>query len=186
MIFILLLMGWYRLHCRRRRRWQSPNLLWRIKNGELPGNLNPFVFWLLIGINDIGKTWCSPELVVIGIIRIVEEIRRKKPAATVVINGLTPMTFDKEGYVAKGSRLKVSVWEAIQVINDELKLYANYRDRVEFFETSVFFKDSKAPTSKLQIDQGLMPDNLHPSPEGYLLWGEEIVAKLRELQNDRK
>lgn len=163
-------------------------MLWRINNGELPGKLNPAVFWLLIGTNDIGKTWCSPELVVIGIIRIVEEIRRKKPAATVVINGLLPRTFDKGGYVAKvgrAPRLKVSVWEDIKAINDELKFYASYRDRVEFFETSVFFKDSKAPTAKLQIDHELMPDNLHPSSKGYRLWGEEIVAKLRELRNDR-
>lgn len=160
-------------------------MLWRIKNGELPEILNPSVFWLLIGTNDIGGTWCSPELVVIGIIRIVEEIRRKKPAATVVINGLLPRTFDKGGYVAKGNKLKISVWEDIVDINDELKRYANYRDRVEFFETSVFFKDSTAPTSKLQIDHELMPDNLHPSAKGYLMWGKEIVVKLRELQNER-
>lgn len=116
----------------------------------------------------------------------MEEIRRKKPAATVVINGLTPRTFNKDGYVAKGNRLKVSMWEAIQAINDELRVYANYRDQIEFFETSVFFKDSKAPTSTLQIDQELMPDNLHPSAKGYLLWGEEIVAKLRVLRNERE
>jgi lysophospholipase L1-like esterase len=160
-------------------------LLWRIQNGELPVRLNPSVFWLLIGTNDIGNTWCSPELVVIGIIRIVEEIRSKKPAATVVVNALLPRSFHKNGYVAKGDGFKVSVWEDLKVINDELKLYANYRDRVEFFETSVFFKDSKALTSKLQIDHELMPDYLHPSAMGYLQWGEEIVARLRELRNDR-
>ena len=154
-------------------------LLWRIQNGELPSNINPSVFWLLIGTNDIGRTWCSPEMVVVGVIRNVEEILSRRPLARVVINGLLPRSFNKDGHVTKGGTMKPSVWEDIKAINTELHMYATYRERVSYFETKVFFKDPK--THQLQIDNELMPDLLHPSPVGYKLWGEEIVATLDAL-----
>jgi lysophospholipase L1-like esterase len=157
-------------------------MLWRIQNGELPSNINPSIFWLLIGTNDIGRTWCSPEMVVLGVIRNVEEILSQRPSSRVVVNGIFPRSFNKDGFVAKGGPIKPSVWEDIKVINHELKMYATYRDGVSYFETKVFFKDPKAP--QLQIDQELMPDLLHPSPTGYKLWGEEIVAELDTLLMD--
>jgi lysophospholipase L1-like esterase len=33
----------------------------------------------------------------------------------------------------------------------------------------------------MQIDMKLMPDGLHPSAEGYKLWGREIKNKVEEL-----
>jgi beta-glucosidase len=143
--------------------------------------LYPSIFWVLIGTDDIGSTWCSPEIVVVGILRVVEEILSRKIASQVVINGLLPRSFNKEGYVARGGQFKPSIWQDIKAINDELKLYATYRDRVVFFETNVFFKDPKATTLELQIDEKLMPDFLNPSAKGYRLWGEGIVEKLREI-----
>jgi len=160
---------------------QSPMLLWRMQNGELPANLNPSVFWLLIGTNDIGRTWCSPEMIVVGVIRNVEEILSRKPDSLIVLNGLLPRTYNKDGFVARGGPIKPSVWEDIKAINSELKMYATYREGVSYFDTKVFFKDPKAPAKKLKIDKKLMPDYLHPSAAGYRLWGEEIVKKLDAL-----
>lgn len=163
----------------------SPMLLWRLKHGELPSNLNPSVFWLLIGTNDIGRTWCSIELVVIGIIRNVEEILKQKPTATVVLNALFPRTFNNQGFVARKGRGIPSVWKEIKLINSKLKEYAKFRDGVTYFETSVFFTNSSLPTEELQIDPLLMPDFLHPSPKGYKAWGKEIVETLDQLITDR-
>jgi len=156
-------------------------LLWRLQNGELSPRLNPSVFWVLVGTNDIGRTWCSAEFVVVGVIRNVEEILLQKPKAKVVINGILPFTYNPDGYVAKGGGNFPSVWEDIQAINSELKAYATHRDRVSFFETKIFFQDPMVRLSQLQIDQELMPDYVHPSPLGYRLWGEEIVQTLDVL-----
>lgn len=160
---------------------QSPKLLWRLKNGELPKSLNPSVFWLLIGTNDIGRTWCSMELVVIGIIRNVEEILKQRPESTVVLNALFPRTYNKQGFVAKGGPVKPSVWKEIQLINSKLKDYARFRDGVKYFETDVFLTNSSLPTPELQIDPLLMPDFLHPSPKGYKAWSNEILKTLDKL-----
>eukprot|EP00934_Nitzschia_sp_Nitz4_P005316 Nitzschia sp. Nitz4//scaffold35_size145790//40807//42165//NITZ4_003018-RA/size145790-augustus-gene-0.114-mRNA-1//1//CDS//3329549088//5306//frame0 len=161
----------------------SPMLLWRLRHGELPSNLNPSVFWVLIGTNDIGRTWCSPELVVIGVLINVEEILAKKPNAQVVIQGLLPRTYNAQGYVARGgtSMRYPSVWADIQHINAGLRQYAEKRDRVSYFETNLFFIDTSVPEAELVIDQDLMADFLHPTAQGYQLWGEEIVQYLNWL-----
>ena len=158
-------------------------LLWRLQNGEIPASLNPSVFWLLVGTNDIGRSWCSAEMVLVGILRNVEEILRQKPMARVVINGLLPRTFNRDGYVGKGGAIKPSVWADIQTINSELKMYATYRggERVTYFETDAFLKDPKLPVNQIQIDKELMPDYLHPSPAGYRAWGNEIIKVLDVL-----
>lgn len=170
---------------------QSPNLLWRIQNGELPDDLQPSFIWVLIGTNDLGNTWCSAEMVLIGIIRVVEELRIRKPAATIIVNGILPRTYNRNGYVGRGRSRKwwkkksppamPSMWDDIEAINEELKSYASSRAKVEYFETQSFFVDNTASEENLQIDGKLMPDYLHPSAEGYQLWGQEIVDKLKTI-----
>lgn len=170
---------------------QSINLLWRIQNGELPESLNPPVIWLLIGTNDFGNTWCSAEMVLIGIIRVVEELRLRKPGSIIVINGILPRTYNRSGYVGLGRSRKwwrqksppamPSLWDDIEAVNEELRNYAASRDKVEYFETKVFFIDPSLNDENLQIDGHRMPDFLHPSAEGYKLWGQEIVQKLKVL-----
>mmetsp|Transcript_41073 Transcript_41073/g.98355 ORF Transcript_41073/g.98355 Transcript_41073/m.98355 type:complete len:537 (+) Transcript_41073:106-1716(+) len=69
----------------------SPSVLWRILNGEMPDDFNPKLWWLELGLNDLGRQQCSEEVVVMGILRVVEEILNKKPDAKIVINSLFPM-----------------------------------------------------------------------------------------------
>jgi hypothetical protein len=60
-------------------------------NGEMPNSFDPKIWWLQLGLNDLGRMQCSEEIVVLGILRIVEEILFKKPNAKIVINSLLPM-----------------------------------------------------------------------------------------------
>jgi hypothetical protein len=57
----------------------------------MPLALNPKIWWLELGLNDLGRTQCSEEVVVLGILRVVEEILQQKPDAKIVINSLFPM-----------------------------------------------------------------------------------------------
>lgn len=153
--------------------------------------MNPQVIWVLIGTNDFGITFCSAEMVVIGIVRVIEELLVRKPASTIVLEGLLPRTYNRKGYVSKGRSRKwwkhksppamPSLWDDIEAVNEELKNYADSRAKVEYFETFVFFVDKDAPDESLQIDGKLMPDFLHPSAQGYTLWGQEIVEKLKSI-----
>jgi lysophospholipase L1-like esterase len=173
----------------------APNLLWRIQNGEVPPKLHPSVIWVLIGTNDFGSTWCSAEMVLIGILRVVEELRTLKPDSVVVINGLLPRTYNRQGYVGRGRSRRTwrlgknkslpampSLWDDLEAVNEELKNYAASRAGVEYFETRAFWVDPNVPDDDmLQINGKLMPDFFHPSAEGYRLWGQEIVEKLKVL-----
>ncbi|KAL7519155.1 hypothetical protein ACHAWX_003948 [Stephanocyclus meneghinianus] len=69
----------------------ASNVLWRIQHDEMPYDFNPKVWWILIGMNDLTRMQCSEEIVVLGILRVVEEIRLRKPDAKIVINSLLPM-----------------------------------------------------------------------------------------------
>ena len=42
-------------------------------------------------MNDLTRMQCSKEIVVLGILRVVEEIMMHKPHAKIVINSLLPM-----------------------------------------------------------------------------------------------
>lgn len=71
-----------------------------MQHGEMPLDFKPRVWWLVLGENDLTKTQCSEEVVVLGIIRIVEELLESKPNAQIVINLLFPMVDmrDDESY----------------------------------------------------------------------------------------
>ena len=120
-------------------------------------------------------------MVVVGILRVVEEILSRTSSSHIVINGLLPRSFNEDGYVSKPGSVKPSVWEAIKNINHELELYATQRERVHYFETKVFFVDPSAPTKDLKIDVSLMSDFLHPNAKGYQLWADQIVEKLHQI-----
>jgi hypothetical protein len=71
--------------------------LWRIKNGEVPRSLNPKVFWLILGTNDLALGMCSEEVVTLGIMRVAEELHHLYPESIVVIQGILPRSNHQDG-----------------------------------------------------------------------------------------
>jgi lysophospholipase L1-like esterase len=159
----------------------------------MPANLHPKVFWLLIGTNDVGNKWCSPEATLLGILRVVEEIRKQKPGTMIILNSILPRSWHRNGNVLKGKGIKKGqylpeLWTAIQDINNHLSAYSDLHENIIYFDANdVFFtgtstgEPSDEKSKQLRIDHNLMPDFLHPSAVGYKLWGDRIVAKLDEL-----
>lgn len=139
----------------------------------------------------MGWAWCSPEVTLVGILRVVEELRSKRPGSQIVINGLLPRSFDaKTGYVMKTMEIQNKkpppLWKDIQAINNQLEEYTRTRDNIHFFDaTDIFLVNGDdmdlVKEKDLRIDQNLMKDFLHPSHIGYKLWGDQIVKKLEEL-----
>ena len=71
---------------------KAPNVLWRLLHGELPDGFHPRVWWVSLGMNDLARMQCSEEVVIMGIIRVVEELRIKRPDAKIVIQSMLPMS----------------------------------------------------------------------------------------------
>ena len=99
----------------------------------MPYDFNPKVWWLVLGMNDLTRMQCSEEIVVLGILRIVEEIRLRKPDAKIVINSLLPMidyqsmTQPKMSDVADFKREKDAVRES-QEIEKGIKQFFGGKD----------------------------------------------------------
>ena len=71
--------------------------MWRIQHGELPDDLQAKVFWILVGANDLALAMCSEDAVLLGILRVAEEIAHKHPTSKVVIQGLLPRSNHRDG-----------------------------------------------------------------------------------------
>ena len=142
---------------------QCANTLYRLQNGGM-GDLDPDVWWVLIGTNDIGGDHCSEEVMVSGNINIVQEILSRRPNATVVINSILPRS--------------PPTWDHLVKVNERLSCYAESTKRVEFFNATDIFLTNHTL-------KGLM-DGLHPSPEGAQEWGSAIVDKVLEIIEKKK
>lgn len=167
---------------------RTNNLLWRMQNGEIPSDLHPSVWWILIGTNDFGRDLphCSPEVVLMGITRVVEEMRKLRPGSTIVVNALLPRSEDDlDGWLVDskhGSR--VTVWQGIMEVNRRLRQYcANVRNVVYFDATSIFVRQANGTKGLdgMYIPKELMYDYLHPTAEGYKIWGDQIISTVHNV-----
>lgn len=161
---------------------QCQNLLYRLQNGEMPEGLNPKVWWILIGTNNLSD-FCRADSIAAGNIRIVEEIRRKHPSAPIVINSLLPR--------ARAELLRRNpFWDVLRTVNKRLECYAQTQENVVFFNATEIFiykdefktdDDDVGTVGEYYVNETLMNDSLHPSGEGSMLWGQAIVKEVEAL-----
>jgi len=157
----------------------SPNLLWRITQNEVPKDLNPKVWWITIGMNDMFRTMCSEEVTVMGIIRVVEELFKTRPGATIVINSLLPRATSSKS-VLKGKFIQSKYWDSIEQVNSNLKSFAmKHEKRVIFFDANKIFVNEFR--GKLSMKRDLFLDRMHPNEKGHKLWGEAQVKLIANV-----
>ena len=137
------------------------HLLWRLQNGGIGGEIQPKVAVLMIGTNNLGAT---PEQLNEGIVAVIKEIQGRSPGTKILVLGLLPRGEKPSSGRAKNDKANV--------------LLAQLAD-----EKTVWFLDFGAQF--LQPDgtltKALMPDFLHPSDAGYVIWADAMDAKLHEL-----
>lgn len=153
---------------------QCPQLLYRLQNGELPDTLQAKIFWVLIGTNDFGADHCSIESILAGNIQIVEEIRRRRPTSTVVINSILPRGNPGTDIMADGRS-----WPTLTTVNRWLECYANENDNIEFFNATDIFMQPY-PNETMTVKE-YYDDPVHPSPAGHLAWAEAMVEWMRDF-----
>lgn len=154
----------------------APNLLWRLMNGEMPYGLNPKVWWVHIGINDLSMKGCSEEVVLLGILRVVEEIQNSRPNDIIVINSLLPVKRNEDGLLEhtgkhqhehkalnkkeqnlddsemSSKRMHVDLWPSIVSINEELSKFASKHQGIKFFDADQVFVEERDGDKVLKLD----------------------------------
>jgi lysophospholipase L1-like esterase len=170
-----------------------PHLQYRLLNGEmahLHSNdtalasrlLQPAVWWVLIGTNDAGAAFCEAEQIVTGTIQIVQQILDRRPASTIVVNSILP----RAGYK---SRLGPGWYDTLTTVNRQMECYTASKERVEFFNATDYFirsDDGGNDDSPVRVNMTLMSDPVHPSAEGYRIWGQGIVDRVQEIKERQR
>lgn len=142
---------------------------WRVRNGEVPDELNPIIWWLHIGANDI-RFNCTANEIVVGIMRIVDEIRQKKPHAIIVVNAILPRNDIHSDFM-----------HTIQEVNKglETSVHGLYDKNIYVFDAFLDFFDK----STQNIEKGLHHDFIHLTLAGYDRWARAIMKWTNENLN---
>jgi lysophospholipase L1-like esterase len=140
----------------------TQGVLWGLKNGEGQG-FQPKAVMLMIGTNNMNAN-TAPE-VAEGIGAIILEMRKDFPNAKILLLAIFPRSLPGDAIrdkIAETNRI-------IQKLDDGKNVF--YMDIGAKFlgPDGVFLPDS------------FRPDNLHPLPKGYDIWGQAVSAKLAEL-----
>jgi hypothetical protein len=183
---------------------QIANLLWRLQNGEMSQTLQPKVWWILVGSNDLAQGMCSEEAIILGILRLADEIALVRPGSVVVIQGLLPQTHHPDGTLGRTrqkrkfhSTHKVKqyvksdeypLWPSIEVINKELERFCAKHEHLVYFDADSIFVGSMGnenyQSSKKVILQELMPDFAHLSIKGHEIFLKVIAKELNRIIYD--
>jgi hypothetical protein len=148
------------------------NVLWRLLHGEMPDGFNPKIWWVHVGMNDLGRQQCSEEVVVLGVLRIVEEILNKRPKARVVINSLLPMADLRGGSVVTEQDYK-----------DAFNSYGGKRTTttVKYVRKKIDGKDQIIPASQ---EKGNNPGHKHRRIRNHRQLLEEALEAYSAKAND--
>jgi lysophospholipase L1-like esterase len=132
---------------------QVQHVLWRVQHGDLDG-LDPKLIMLMIGTNNGGQ---DPKDIAAGIKLIIGEYEKRTHAQILLLG-----VFPRDPAPTSGAR----TW--IKNINAILSTYSS-DPRVTYMDIGDKFLQ---PDGTLTPD--IMPDFLHPSPKGYVIWADAI------------
>ncbi len=145
---------------------RTQHVLWRLENGNIDG-LSPKVSVIMIGTNNSGLDRNTTGEMLEGVTAVVERIGEELPDTRVLLLGIFPRGrhFDEQ----RGKITQVN--QALRLLEDG--------ERVFFLDFGHVFLNADG-----SIPEALMPDALHLSSEGYLLWAESMEKKLAALLQD--
>jgi lysophospholipase L1-like esterase len=140
----------------------TQGVLWRMQNGELEG-FSAKLIVLMLGTNNINRN--SNADIAQGDRAIIDAFRKRQPGAKVLLLGVFP----------RGAAADNPFRASIKEINEHLKALAD--------NSKVFYMDIGdkflAPDGALPVE--VMPDGLHPNTQGYKIWADAIIGRVKEL-----
>lgn len=152
---------------------RTENILWNIRNGELAGQ-SPKVITLMIGTNNADaksyRTHHDGVRIAGGIKAIVAEIQARCPDSKILLLRCFPGAYGGPGPTSHRAALDRASELAMDLADNK---------RVFFCDINHIFLNPDG-----SIKRELMPDWLHPNPEGAALWAQAMEPLLSQLMGD--
>lgn len=150
---------------------RTENVIWRLENGSLE-NINPKLALILIGTNNTdGNHYLNistPEELAGGIWKICEIVVEKLPDTKILIMGILPY-----GY-KPNHRDNIN-----KATNNLISKFPEKHTNINYIDIGQVYLDADG-----KVRQELMPDYLHPNPEGHLLMFEALEENIEKLMSD--
>lgn len=134
---------------------RTEHVLWRLSQGQAKG-IKPKLIAIMIGTNNTGRD--SAEDIAEGVKAIVGEYRKICPDATILLQAVFP----------RGERAEDPARAKIKAINSIISKLDDGKN-VVYLDFGDKFLNPDGSMSK-----EIMPDFLHPSPQGYQIWADAI------------
>ncbi len=155
---------------------KTQNVLWRITEGKELENVDPKVIVLMIGTNNVGGN--TVEQIADGVKAIVEEFKKQKPKAKILLLGVFP----RSGKATKDLKDPTVVCAADE-LQPKIKQINAIITKLDDGKMVTYLDiGDKFLNDKGGLPKATMPDYLHLSPDGYKIWAEAIEAKVDEMR----
>ncbi len=150
---------------------RTENVIWRLQNGSLE-NIHPKVAVILIGTNNTdGNHYLNistPEELAGGIWKICEIVESKLPDTKILIMGILPY-----GY-KPNHRDNIN-----KATNSLISKFPEKNPNIHYTDIGHIYLDAEG-----KVRKELMPDYLHPNPEGHLLMFEALEDEIESLMDE--
>jgi lysophospholipase L1-like esterase len=171
-------------------------MLFHVTHGMLPpDSLNPKLWWIHIGTNDILPNCGGCDYTfntTAAIVEIAHQVLKRKPESHIVLHGILPRG---EGM---GQHELRAAFKQIKEINTRLRRIASLHPRLHYFDSSdLFVKVRNSLGGVNQVDKNGVEEDLlvmdttkyrrdctHPSLLGYELMGDRIESEIKFLLED--
>ncbi len=157
---------------------RTQNVIWRLENGAFK-DFSPYLVVLMIGRENLVPTPAlaasTPEETAQAVRKIVGMLRRRVPAAEILLMGVLPCGGAQAPLRGKISRLNRLLARIPSYGYDGKVRYLNVEER---------FLGANG-----EIPRSLMPDLVHPSDDGYAILAaalEPYLARVRERISEEK
>ena len=144
------------------------NAIWMAENGALDG-LRTKAVSVLIGTNDNSSDASDPKEVAQLIERLVGIVRAKQPDAKIILHAIFP-----RGRSANDAK-HIAARRRNEATNSIVSAFAAKDGKIVYVDLTERWlgPDGFVPKS-------LMADGIHPTVEGYAIWGERLRRELQK------
>ncbi|MDO4628719.1 MAG: GDSL-type esterase/lipase family protein [Planctomycetia bacterium] len=142
---------------------QTQNVLWRLNNAPME-NIQPKAAMLLVGVNSLWEDW-KTDYVALGIQACVDKLQALYPDIKILV-------LDIFVVLEPGICVRQRAADASSKMRELMRDYKN----VQFMDLNDLWLDEKN-----EIPRELMFDQVHPTREGYILWGKRVEPVIAEM-----